>query len=179
MKRLMFSMNPFVFGICGWKNAGKTTLMVALIKELTARGFRVATVKHAHHGFDIDHPGRDSHRHRTAGAQQVAVVSSRRVAIMRELGQDEQEPTLDEIIAQLSVADVILVEGYKSAVHPKIEVRRNGAQAVPSQATRATNVKAVVCDVSPDVGVDDETPVFSFCAIADIADFILEQRALV
>ena len=107
-----------VFGITGWKNAGKTTLVERLVAEFVRRGFRVATIKHAHHDVEIDQPGRDSFRHRAAGAVEVALVGGRRYAIMRE----QDEPTLAEVLARLSPADLILIEGYKREPHPKIEV---------------------------------------------------------
>ena len=101
-----------VIGVAGFKNAGKTTLVEKLVTELTARGHRISTVKHAHHSFDIDHEGRDSFRHRKAGAGEVAVVSRHRWAIIHEL-RDEVEPTLDEILSKLAPCDLVIVEGYK------------------------------------------------------------------
>ena len=103
-----------VIGIAGWKNAGKTTLAVRLIEEFTRRGLRVASVKHAHHSFEIDDPKTDSARHRRAGAAQVAIVSQKRWAVMTELGAGP-EPSLSEIISKLAPADLIVVEGYKRA----------------------------------------------------------------
>ena len=111
-----------VIGVAGFKNAGKTTLVEKLVSELTRRGHRVSTVKHAHHSFDIDHEGRDSFRHRKAGAREVAVVSSHRWAIIHESGE-ENEPTLEEILAKLAPCDLVIVEGYKRDTHDKIEVR--------------------------------------------------------
>ena len=111
-----------MLGIVGFKNAGKTTLTERLVSELTARGYRVSTVKHAHHAFDIDHEGRDSWRHRQAGAHEVAVVSGARFAIVHEL-RGEAEPSLAEIAARLAPSDLIITEGYKWESHPKIEVR--------------------------------------------------------
>ena len=120
-------MTQRVFGITGWKNSGKTTLTEKLVAELTRRGFRVSTVKHAHHDFDIDHEGADSYRHRLAGAVEVAVVSGRRWALMHEL-RGEDEPKLEEILARLAPCDLVLVEGYKREGHPKIETRRLDAK---------------------------------------------------
>ena len=116
----MSASNTPVFGITGWKNSGKTTLVVRLVEEFTARGFRVSTVKHAHHAFDIDREGTDSHRHRVAGASEVALVSGRRWALMHEL-RDDDEPALGEILARLSPCDLVLIEGYKREAHAKIE----------------------------------------------------------
>ncbi len=111
------------YGITGWKNAGKTGLMERLVTEITARGFTVSTVKHAHHSFDVDHEGRDSYRHRAAGASEVLVAGQDRWALMAEL-RGAEEPSLEELIAKLSPVDLVLVEGWKSAPHPKIEVWR-------------------------------------------------------
>ncbi len=111
-----------VIGVAGFKNAGKTTLVEKLVSELTRRGHRISTIKHAHHSFDIDHEGRDSFRHRKAGASEVAVVSRHRWAIIHEM-RDEKEPSLEEILAKLAPCDLVIVEGYKRDGHDKIEVR--------------------------------------------------------
>ena len=111
-----------VIGIAGFKNAGKTTLVEKLVAELTRRGHRIATVKHAHHAFDVDHEGRDSFRHRKAGAAEVAVVSRQRWAIIHEL-RDEAEPSLEDILQKLAPCDFVIIEGYKRDGHDKIEVR--------------------------------------------------------
>ena len=113
-----------VIGIAGWKNSGKTTLAVRLVEEFTRRGDRVATVKHAHHALRLDEEGTDSARHRAAGAAQVAVVSSKRWAIMSE----GREPDFPDILARLDPCDIIIVEGYKSQPIPKIETRRKDAE---------------------------------------------------
>jgi molybdopterin-guanine dinucleotide biosynthesis adapter protein len=112
-----------ILGIVGWKNSGKTTLVEALVREMTARGLRVSTVKHAHHAFDIDVPGKDSHRHREAGAHEVIVASGDRWALMHEL-RNAPEPPLDALIAKLAPCDLVLVEGFKRGTHSKIEVAR-------------------------------------------------------
>ena len=112
-----------IFGLAGWSGSGKTTLLTAVIPELVARGLKVSTIKHAHHEFDIDRPGKDSWRHRQAGAGEVMVASSRRWAIMHEL-RGAPEPTLEELAAHMSPADLLLVEGWKRHPHPKIEVHR-------------------------------------------------------
>lgn len=111
-----------VIGVAGFKNAGKTTLVEKLVGELTRRGHRISTVKHAHHSFDIDHEGRDSFRHRKAGASEVAVVSRHRWAIIHE-SREEAEPSLEEILGKLAPCDLVIVEGYKRDPHDKIEVR--------------------------------------------------------
>jgi len=112
-----------VFGIAGWSGSGKTTLLEKLIPELTARRLRVSVVKHAHHGFDLDRPGKDSYRHREAGATQVLMLSGRRWVLMHEL-RDDPEPTLDEQLRLLAPCDVVLIEGFKAAAVPKVEVFR-------------------------------------------------------
>jgi molybdopterin-guanine dinucleotide biosynthesis adapter protein len=112
-----------IIGLAGWSGSGKTTLVTKVIPALVARGLKVATVKHAHHEFDIDQPGKDSWLHRQAGASEVAVVSSRRWAIVHELG-GEPEPPLLEILQKLSPVDLVIVEGFKRHSHPKLEVYR-------------------------------------------------------
>jgi molybdopterin-guanine dinucleotide biosynthesis protein B len=112
-----------IFGLAGWSGSGKTTLMTALIPEFTSLGLTVSTVKHAHHSFDIDQPGKDSWRHRQAGAQEVMISSAHRWALMREL-RGAAEPSLDELLEQMSPVDLVLVEGFKRHPHPKVEVYR-------------------------------------------------------
>src|ERR1700678_4342575 len=112
-----------IIGLVGWSGSGKTTLVTKVIPVLVGRGLKVATVKHAHHEFDIDQPGKDSWQHRAAGACEVAIVSSRRWAIVHELGQ-EPEPALTDVLAKLSPVDLVIVEGFKRHSHPKLEVFR-------------------------------------------------------
>src|SRR5436309_1569811 len=112
-----------IFGLAGWSGSGKTTLLTAIIPELMARGLTVSTIKHAHHEFDIDRPGKDSWRHREAGAHEVMVASARRWAIMHEL-RDAPEPPLEQLVAHMSPVDLLLVEGWKRHPHPKIEMHR-------------------------------------------------------
>jgi molybdopterin-guanine dinucleotide biosynthesis protein B len=112
-----------IIGLAGWSGSGKTTLVGRVIPVLRRRGLKVATVKHAHHGFDIDVPGKDSWLHREAGASEVAIVSSRRWAIVHEL-RDEPEPSFAELLAKLSPVDLVIVEGFKRHSHPKLEVYR-------------------------------------------------------
>lgn len=112
-----------VFGLAGWSGSGKTTLMARLIPALSARGLSVATVKHAHHAFDIDQPGKDSYVHRMAGAQEVLVASANRWALMHE-NRGGAAPTLADLLTKLSPVDLILVEGFKRDAHPKLEVHR-------------------------------------------------------
>jgi molybdopterin-guanine dinucleotide biosynthesis adapter protein len=112
-----------IIGLAGWSGAGKTTLITKVIPVLTGRGLKVATVKHAHHEFDLDRPGKDSWLHREAGASEVVVASSRRWALIHEL-RGEPEPPLAEILTKLSPADLVIVEGFKRNAHPKLEVYR-------------------------------------------------------
>ncbi|MCY0149388.1 molybdopterin-guanine dinucleotide biosynthesis protein B [Hoeflea sp. G2-23] len=163
-----------VFGITGWKNSGKTTLTCRLVEEFTRRGFRIATVKHAHHLFDVDQEGTDSHRHRLAGAGEVAIVSGHRWAIMHELG-DADEPSLQDILARLSPCDLVLIEGYKRESHPKIEARRLAAADRTSLADDDANICAVAADhLVPDATI----PVFALDDISGIADMIALKTGL-
>ncbi|HVV39445.1 MAG TPA: molybdopterin-guanine dinucleotide biosynthesis protein B [Nitrobacter sp.] len=112
-----------MIGFAGWSGAGKTTLLTRLIPHLVAKGLRVSTLKHAHHGFDVDVPGKDSWRHREAGAAEVLVSSGKRWALMHEL-READEPELPELLARMSPVDLVIVEGFKRELHPKIEVYR-------------------------------------------------------
>jgi molybdopterin-guanine dinucleotide biosynthesis adapter protein len=112
-----------VMGLAGWSGSGKTTLLVRLIPELRARGLRVSTVKHAHHEFDVDRPGKDSFEHRRAGAVEVLVSSASRWALMHE-HRGDAEPGLAELLGRMSPVDLVLVEGFKRDRHPKLEVHR-------------------------------------------------------
>jgi len=161
-------MTAPVFGIVGWKNSGKTTLLTRLVSEFVRRGFSVSTVKHAHHAFDIDKPATDSFRHREAGAREVMIVSGRRWALMHEL-RDEDEPPLEAVIARLSPADLILIEGYKREGHPKIEVRRAASSEGAKRLPPDTSVLAVAADREDDA---DKLPFFHLDDIGGIADFI-------
>lgn len=167
-------MNRNVFGVTGWKNSGKTTLVVALVTELTRRGYTVATVKHAHHDFDIDKEGTDSHRHRQAGAREVAIVSDRRWALMHEL-RDEAEPRLEDILARLSPADIVLVEGYKRDAHKKIEARRLDARSREPLAPGDPNIVAIASDHAIE---GEPLPVFDIDDIAAMADLIERTAGL-
>ena len=158
-----------VIGIAGWKNSGKTTLATRLIAELTRRGLRIASIKHAHHAFRIDDAETDSARHRRAGAAQVAIVSAKRWALVSELA-GAPEPTFDEVIAHLGPCDLVIVEGYKSAPIPKIETRRGAAAHTAPLADADPNVIAIAADY-PIEG--PRPPAFSLDDIAGIADFIV------
>jgi molybdopterin-guanine dinucleotide biosynthesis protein B len=122
--------NARVLGIAGWSGSGKTTLLTKLIPLLVGRGVRVATIKHAHHAFDVDQPGKDSYEHRKAGACEVIVSSARRWVQMHEVG-DGPEATLAQLLARLSPCDLVLVEGFKTGQHPKMEVFRHAVGKTP------------------------------------------------
>lgn len=155
-----------VVGVVGWKNAGKTTLVARLVAELTARGLAVSTIKRAHHSVDVDREGTDSYRHREAGAREVLLASGRRWALMHELG-GEAEPPLADLVARLSPADIVLVEGFKRERHAKIEVHRAAAGG-PLLALQDETVRAVVSDLAwPELG----RPTFGLDDVAAVADF--------
>ncbi len=161
-----------LFGVVGWKNAGKTGLMERLVTEITGQGFSVSTVKHAHHSFDVDHPGKDSHRHRTAGATEVLLSSRHRFALMHEL-RDEDEPTLDQLLLRLAPVDLILIEGFKRDRHPKVEAHR-AETGNPLIAPDDPTVRAVAADVP--LALD--RPVFDLNDTVSIAGFILAEVGL-
>ncbi len=161
-------------GIAGWKNSGKTTLVAALVTELASRGLRVGTIKHAHHAFDIDHPGTDSFRHRAAGAAKVTIVSDRRVATIEELGEREP-PSLDALLAGMDDCDIVLIEGYKTGNHPKIETRRLQARDREPLISAVPNVIAIAAD-HPAEG--EPVPVFALDDTVAIAEFILAALAI-
>ena len=139
-----------VLGLAGWSGSGKTTLMVRLIPALKARGLTVSTVKHAHHRFDVDTPGKDSFRHREAGAEEVLVASAHRFALMREL-RGAPEPDLADLLEKLSPVDLVLVEGFKREGHAKIEVHR-GANGKPPLYPDDDRIIAVATDIDLDTG---------------------------
>jgi molybdopterin-guanine dinucleotide biosynthesis protein B len=136
-----------IIGLAGWSGAGKTTLMVKLLPALIGRGLSVSTLKHAHHRFDVDVPGKDSWEHRRAGAAQVMVASGVRWALMTEL-RSAREPTLAELVARMDPVDLIIVEGFKRDAHPKIEVHR-AANAKPWMRPEMPGIVAVASDVPP------------------------------
>ena len=148
-----------VIGLAGWSGAGKTTLLGKLIPLLVSRGVRVSTLKHAHHAFDVDVPGKDSHNHRMAGASEVLVSSGRRWALMHEL-RGEPEQGLAELLPRLSPVDLVIVEGFKSEAHPKFEIYR-AANGKPPLHVGDPSIIAVASDMAfpsacrPVVGLDD------------------------
>jgi molybdopterin-guanine dinucleotide biosynthesis protein B len=160
-----------VYGVIGWKNTGKTSLMERLVAEITGRGFSVSTVKHVHHDVDLDHPGKDSYRHRAAGASEVVLASAQRFALMRE--HRGPEPELPEILARLAPVDLVLVEGYKRDAHRKVEVfrRETGHSLIQPDDPL---VRAVATDTALDLPV----PVLDLNNTGQVADFILAEVGL-
>ncbi len=167
-------MTTPVLGIAGWKNSGKTTLAVRLIAEFTARGYRVSSVKHAHHAFQIDDGETDSARHRRAGSGQVAIVSAARWALVTEL-REASEPDFADVVAKLAPCDLVIVEGYKTAAIPKIEARRSASLEKKELSKTDPNVIAIAADHA----VTGETvPVFALDDIAAVADFVAAHLKL-
>jgi molybdopterin-guanine dinucleotide biosynthesis protein B len=134
-----------VIGLAGWSGAGKTTLLLKVIPRLVARRLRVSTIKHAHHSFDIDQPGKDSHMHRMAGATEVLVSSPVRWALMHEL-REAPEPRLAELLGKVARVDLIIVEGFKRGLHPKLEVYRSSV-GKPLLQPHDPNIMAIVADL--------------------------------
>ncbi len=162
-----------VIGVCGFKNSGKTTLVEKLVTRLTQMGYRVSTVKHAHHDFDIDHEGRDSFRHRRAGATEVAVISQNRFAIMHEL-RGAEPPSLQDMLEKLSPCDLVIVEGYKRDTHDKIEVR-NLELNHPVLAGDDPTVVAVAANGQI---ANSPVPVFNRDDVAALAQFIIKHSGM-
>ncbi len=162
-----------VFGIVGWKNSGKTSLVVKLVKTLAGRNYRVSTLKHAHHSFELDKPGKDSFRHRKAGASEVLIASSRRWALIHESNRD-LEPSPTELLAKLAPADIVLIEGFKSFNCPKLEARRQACRG-PGLSGRMPGIVAIASDHPV---ADCDLPVFDLDAVEDIADFIEQYCGL-
>lgn len=161
-----------VFGFAGYSNSGKTTLIEMLIPRFVERGLRISLIKHAHHGFDLDRPGKDSYRHREAGATEVFLVSSKRWVLMHEL-RDEEEPSLEHQISLMAPCDLVLVEGFKYTAIPKIEVHRP-ANGKPLLYPENPNIIAIATDAP----LEAPLPVLDLNDIDAIADFILKQVEL-
>lgn len=161
-----------VFGITGWKNTGKTGLVERLVTELSFRGFTVSTIKHAHHSFDVDYQGRDSYRHREAGACEVLLSSGNRWALMHELrGADEM--SLADLLTKLTPVDVVLVEGFKTEGHEKLECHR--ASTSTMVIGRADDT---IIGIASDIELDVELPFFDLNDTKVIADFMLTRLGL-
>lgn len=157
-----------VIGLAGWSGSGKTTLLAKLLPVLVGRGRVVSTIKHAHHAFDVDQPGKDSHTHRLAGAHEVLVSSAKRWALMHEL-RGEAEPTLAELVPHLSPADLVIVEGFKTHAHAKLEVHRS-AVGKPLLYPSDPNVVAVASDTRPPSLTLPFAALDDVEAIADLVD---------
>ncbi|BAT59259.1 molybdopterin-guanine dinucleotide biosynthesis adapter protein [Variibacter gotjawalensis] len=161
-----------VIGLAGWSGAGKTTLVKKLIPVLIARGLTVSTLKHAHHAFDVDKPGKDSYEHRLAGATEVLISSDNRWALMHEL-RDAPEPPITELLQKLSPVDLVLIEGFKRGPHPKLEIHR-AANGKPLLSPGDDMIVAIAADVAlpeakvPVIGLDD---------IQAIAEVLLAKAA--
>jgi molybdopterin-guanine dinucleotide biosynthesis protein B len=156
------------FGFAGWSGSGKTTLIEKLIPRLVGRGLRVSLIKHAHHSFDVDTPGKDSHRHRQAGASEILVTSSRRWVLMHEL-RGAQEPSFDEQVKRISPCDLLLVEGFKFAPIPKLEVWRKET----GEALLHPNDPHIVA-LATDAKVQTKLPLLNLNDDAAIALFIMK-----
>ena len=162
-----------MIGLVGWSGSGKTTLVVRLIPIIIARGFSVSTLKHAHHDFDVDQPGKDSYEHRRAGATEVVVSSSARFALMHEL-RGAREPSLEDLVAHMTPVDLLLVEGFKTHAHDKIEIHRPALEK-PLLAASDSRVVAVASDATI-AGL--RVPRLDLADVEAIADFILAHCGL-
>jgi molybdopterin-guanine dinucleotide biosynthesis protein B len=162
-----------IFGLAGWSGAGKTTLVTRLLPELTGRGLRVSTMKHAHHNFDVDKPGKDSYEHRAAGATEVLVTSANRWALMHEL-RGAAEPAIEDLIPRMTPVDLLLIEGFKAHAHDKLEVYR-ASVGKPLLSTDDPHIVAVASEGTP-----PETPLprLDLDDVGAIADFIVEHCGL-
>ena len=160
------------FGFAGWSGSGKTTLIEQLIPRFTRRGLKVSLIKHAHHTFDVDQPGKDSYRHRQAGAQEILVTSSRRWVLMHEL-RGTHEPSFDEQVKRVSPCDLLLVEGFKHAPIPKLEVWRRET-GEPLLHPNDPHIVAVASDAS----IETELPLLDLNDVDGIAAFILNKLEL-
>ncbi len=171
-----------VFGIAGYSGSGKTTLLVRLLPLIIARGHSVSTLKHAHHTFEIDQPGKDSHSHRQAGATEVVIASARRWALIHEIDterkpQPEPEPSVEELLAHMTPVDLLLIEGFKDGPHAKLEVHRE-ATGKPLLQPDDRNIVAIASDLELETTRDLQVPLLSLDDTAAIADFVLAHCGL-
>jgi molybdopterin-guanine dinucleotide biosynthesis protein B len=163
-----------VFGLAGWSGSGKTTLLTRLLPALIQRGVSVSTIKHAHHAFDVDQPGKDSYRHREAGATEVMVSSQNRWALMHEL-RGAAEASLEQLLRHMSPVDLVIVEGFKGAAVPKLEIYR-AALEKPLLATEDSDIVAIASDL-PVAGIG-QLPRFALDDVGTIAGFIIDHLGL-
>ncbi len=162
-----------IFGLVGWSGSGKTTLVTKLLPELIGRGFRVSTMKHTHHNFDIDKKGKDSYEHRMAGATEVLITGAKRWAILHE-NRDHPEPSINDLLARMEDVDLLLIEGFKSHRHQKMEVFRPSV-GKPRLSADDQSIVAVACDTHL---TDINLPVIDLDDIKAIADFIIGHLEL-
>jgi molybdopterin-guanine dinucleotide biosynthesis adapter protein len=161
-----------IIGLAGWSGSGKTTLLAKVIPRIVARGLKVSTLKHAHHGFDVDQPGKDSHTHRMAGASEVLVSSANRWALVHEL-RGQAEPVLGALLTKLSPVDLVVVEGYKAEPHPKLEVYR----AAVGKPLLHPNDPAIVAIASDELLPAARIPVVDLDDVERIADILIRHAA--
>ncbi len=166
-------MTMKIFGLAGWSGSGKTTLIVKLIPEFVSRGLTVSTMKHAHHKFDIDVPGKDSYEHRQAGASEVMISASQRWALMHEVG-DIDEPSVDELIAHMSPVDLLLVEGFKWHSHLKMEIHRPSI----GKPLLQKDDPEIIAVASDEALAGLSVPMLDLNDVNGIADFILDRCSL-
>jgi len=157
-----------IFGMIGWSGSGKTTLIIQLIPELTKRGYSVSSMKHTHHNFDIDKPGKDSFEHRVAGAKQVLITGTKRWALLNE-NREQDEATIEQLLERMDPVDLVLIEGFKKYPHPKIEVYRPSVER-PLLALEDKSVVAIATDEDVHCGV----PVIDLNDVKAVADFVIK-----
>ncbi|HYD31723.1 MAG TPA: molybdopterin-guanine dinucleotide biosynthesis protein B [Azospirillaceae bacterium] len=162
-----------IFGLAGWSGSGKTTLLEKLLPTLIRRGYSVSTIKHTHHDVDLDKPGKDSHRHRAAGATEVVIAAGARWALLHE-NRGEPEPEVEELIPRLVPVDLLLIEGFKRHAHPKIEIHRKGL-GKPLRFPEDATVVAVASDGNL---ADVPLPVLDLNDAEAVAGFILTHLGL-
>lgn len=162
-----------IFGLAGWSGSGKTTLMVRLLPEIVARGYTVSTIKHAHHSFEIDTPGKDSYEHRGAGATEVMISGGMRWALMHE-NRDAGEPAIKDLLRHMTPVDLVMIEGFKTYAHPKLEVHRP-ATGKPLICKEDSRIVGVASD-EPVTGLT--IPVLDLNDVPAIADFVLDHSGL-
>ncbi|SIS45980.1 molybdopterin-guanine dinucleotide biosynthesis protein B [Insolitispirillum peregrinum] len=159
-----------VLGIAGWSGSGKTTLILSLLGEFRRRGLRVSTIKHAHHKVEIDTPGKDSYEHRRAGAHEVMLVTGKRFALMHDFPDPDEEIPLHDLVARLTPVDLLLIEGFKTYAHPKLEVHRPSV-GKPLLAPQDPHIVGIACDAPPEQSSD--RPLLALNDISAVADFIV------
>ena len=163
-----------IFGIIGWSGSGKTTVITKLIPEITARGYKVSTIKHTHHAFDVDKPGKDSYSHRLAGATEVLVGSAKKWALIHEMKKDNEEDNINTLVSRMEKVDLVLVEGFKNLNHSKMEIFRKDLKK-PTLFDNDNSIVALISNSEiPEAGIPRFTP----SDIKGIADFIVNHCAL-